>query len=192
MIVPNRNGAVASAVLVHLRVEPAHFDWRWRERPALARLAWEAVARDPLARLRRIQMESINFRPPGYHQSRHRSIGVADRIHARADGGPGCVGAAAGTSASPRPRTAWAPLRCGSAGLSRWNGLRFFGLLPLRRRKKPMCDKCIEIDKRTERYRRISASISDQLTIDRIDALVEKLEAEKAALHPRESAGPHS
>jgi hypothetical protein len=42
MIVPNRNGAVASAVLVHLRVEPAHFDWRWRERPALARLAWEA------------------------------------------------------------------------------------------------------------------------------------------------------
>jgi len=27
---------------VHLRVEPAHFDWRWRERPALALLAWEA------------------------------------------------------------------------------------------------------------------------------------------------------
>jgi hypothetical protein len=25
---PNRNGAVTSAVLVHLRVEPAHFDWR--------------------------------------------------------------------------------------------------------------------------------------------------------------------
>ena len=25
---PIRNGAVASAVLVHLRVEPAHFDWR--------------------------------------------------------------------------------------------------------------------------------------------------------------------
>jgi hypothetical protein len=40
--------------LVHLRVEPAHFDWRWRERPALALLAWEAVARDPPARLRRI------------------------------------------------------------------------------------------------------------------------------------------
>jgi hypothetical protein len=41
-----------------LRVEPAHFDWRWRERPALALLAWEALARDPLARLRRIQVES--------------------------------------------------------------------------------------------------------------------------------------
>ncbi len=23
--------------------EPAHFDWRWRERPALALLAWEAL-----------------------------------------------------------------------------------------------------------------------------------------------------
>ena len=61
------NGAVTSAVLVHLRVEPAHFDWHWRERPALALLAWEALARDPLARLRRIQVESIgttiNFRP---------------------------------------------------------------------------------------------------------------------------------
>jgi hypothetical protein len=41
-----------------LRVEPAHFDWRWRERPALALLAWEALARDPMARLRRIQVES--------------------------------------------------------------------------------------------------------------------------------------
>ena len=66
-MVPNRNGAVTSAVLVHLRVEPAHFDWRWRERPALALLAWEALARDPPPRLRRIQVQStgttINFRP---------------------------------------------------------------------------------------------------------------------------------
>jgi hypothetical protein len=83
-MVPTRNGAVTSAVLVHLRVEPAHFDWRWRERPALALLAWEAMARDPLARLRRLQAESIgttiNFRAGGYRQSRHRSIALADRI----------------------------------------------------------------------------------------------------------------
>ena len=83
-IVPNRNGAVASAVLVHLRVEPAHFDWRARGRPALPLLAWEALARGPLARLRRIQAESIgttiNFRAGGYHQSRHRSTALADRI----------------------------------------------------------------------------------------------------------------
>src|SRR6266478_6942825 len=39
---PIGNGAVTSAVLVHLRVEPAHFDSRWRERPVLALLAWEA------------------------------------------------------------------------------------------------------------------------------------------------------
>jgi hypothetical protein len=75
---PIRNGAVTSAVLVHLRVEPAHFDWRWRERPALALLAWEAVARDPLARLRRIQVESIrttiNFRPAAIT---HRDIAVS-------------------------------------------------------------------------------------------------------------------
>jgi hypothetical protein len=41
-IMPTENGAITSAVLVHLPVEPAHFDWRWRERPALALLAWEA------------------------------------------------------------------------------------------------------------------------------------------------------
>jgi hypothetical protein len=41
----NRNGAVTSAVLVHPRVKPAHFDWRWRERPALALLVWEASSR---------------------------------------------------------------------------------------------------------------------------------------------------
>jgi hypothetical protein len=40
-------------------VEPAHFDWRSRERPALALLAWEAMSCDPMARLRRIQVESI-------------------------------------------------------------------------------------------------------------------------------------
>jgi hypothetical protein len=33
-------------------------------------------------------------------------------------------------------------------------------------------------------YRRIAASINDQLTIDRIGELVASLEAEKAALHP--------
>jgi hypothetical protein len=48
----------------------------------------------------------------------------------------------------------------------------------------PMCEKCVEIDKRTEHYRRICASISDELTINGIQALVEKLEAEKASLHP--------
>src|SRR3979490_1804928 len=61
------NAARTSPVPVHLHVEPAHSDWRWRERPALALLAWEALAGDPLATLCRSQVEStgttINFRP---------------------------------------------------------------------------------------------------------------------------------
>jgi hypothetical protein len=88
-MVSNRNGAVTSAVLVHLRVEPAHFDWRWRERPALALLVWEALVRGPLARLRRIQLEStgttINFRPAAVTHRDIRSIGLTDRIQRAAD-----------------------------------------------------------------------------------------------------------
>jgi hypothetical protein len=49
-----------------------------------------------------------------------------------------------------------------------------------------MCEKCAEIDKRTEHYRRICNWIGDELTISRIRALIEKLEAEKASLHPPE------
>jgi hypothetical protein len=59
-------------------VESAHFDWRWRERPALALLAWEALTRDPVKRLRRIQVEStgttINFRPAAIT---HRQIAAS-------------------------------------------------------------------------------------------------------------------
>ena len=86
-MVPNRNGAVTSAVLVHLRVEPAHFDWRWRERPALALLAWEALARDPTARLRRIQVEStgatINFRPAAITHRDNKTVGQPDFVAQR-------------------------------------------------------------------------------------------------------------
>src|ERR1700680_72687 len=108
-MVPNRNGAVTSAVLVHLRVEPAHFDWRWRERPALALLAWEALARDPLARLRRVQVESIgttiNFRPAAIT---HRDIAasallIASRLALTA--AVDALARRAGTSAAQSPKT---------------------------------------------------------------------------------------
>jgi hypothetical protein len=59
IVTKQKTAPLPAPFLVHLRVESAHFDWRWRERPALALLAWEAMARDPLARLRRIQVESI-------------------------------------------------------------------------------------------------------------------------------------
>ena len=47
-----------------------------------------------------------------------------------------------------------------------------------------MCDKCIELDKKLEQYRRLASSITDQLTIDRINKLVKDTAAEKAKLHP--------
>jgi hypothetical protein len=47
-----------------------------------------------------------------------------------------------------------------------------------------MCEKCVEIDKKIERYRRIQQSILDQVTVDRTRELIADLEVEKAALHP--------
>ena len=48
-----------------------------------------------------------------------------------------------------------------------------------------MCEKCDEIDKKIERYRRIQARIGDQAFVDRAKDLISELEAEKAALHPK-------
>jgi hypothetical protein len=47
-----------------------------------------------------------------------------------------------------------------------------------------MCDKCIEFDKKLVQYRRIASSITDQLTIDRINRLIRDTVAERAKLHP--------
>jgi hypothetical protein len=47
-----------------------------------------------------------------------------------------------------------------------------------------MCDKCQELEKKIERYRRLTFSINDRLTIDRFNQLIKDTEAEKAKLHP--------
>ena len=47
-----------------------------------------------------------------------------------------------------------------------------------------MCEECIEIDKKIERYRRIQQAIPDQVTVDKAKELVADLEAQKAAFHP--------
>jgi hypothetical protein len=47
-----------------------------------------------------------------------------------------------------------------------------------------MCDRCARLDKKIAQYQRISFSLNDQLTVDRIKALIAELEAQKAALHP--------
>jgi|HubBroStandDraft_2_1064218.scaffolds.fasta_scaffold1146871_1 hypothetical protein len=46
-----------------------------------------------------------------------------------------------------------------------------------------MCEKCIEIDKTIAHYRWILGRVIDPLTHQAADDLIEKLEAEKIALH---------
>jgi hypothetical protein len=46
-----------------------------------------------------------------------------------------------------------------------------------------MCDKCVDLDEKIGRYRRMSNSINDQFTIERIRELILDAEAQKAALH---------
>jgi hypothetical protein len=49
-----------------------------------------------------------------------------------------------------------------------------------------MCDKCEELDKKIERYRKIILGICDQPTVERIEALIGEMQAQKAALHPEQ------
>ena len=49
---------------------------------------------------------------------------------------------------------------------------------------KVMCEKCVEIDKRIERYRRLLSGVGDQVTVERFEKAIAELEAEKIALHP--------
>jgi hypothetical protein len=50
-----------------------------------------------------------------------------------------------------------------------------------------MCDKCVELDSKIEHYRRLSAGITDQPTLDGIKNLIEEMNAQKAALHPEQT-----
>ena len=52
-----------------------------------------------------------------------------------------------------------------------------------------MCETCKELDKKIEHYETIAFSLNDQLTVDRIKALIAKLEAQKKALHPEQQYG---
>jgi hypothetical protein len=47
-----------------------------------------------------------------------------------------------------------------------------------------MCWKCEEIEKVILHYRILSARVTDRLTLEGLQQLIEKLEAEKKALHP--------
>jgi beta-phosphoglucomutase-like phosphatase (HAD superfamily) len=49
-----------------------------------------------------------------------------------------------------------------------------------------MCDKCDEIDKKTEHYRSIAARITDQPLLDGIKELIERMQNQKRAFHPEQ------
>jgi hypothetical protein len=46
-----------------------------------------------------------------------------------------------------------------------------------------MCEKCIAIDLTIERYRHVKRSISDELTMERAQDIIDELEVEKGQLH---------
>jgi hypothetical protein len=50
-----------------------------------------------------------------------------------------------------------------------------------------MCEKCIEIESKMERYRRLSSGLTDEATLDGIRKLIEQMKAQKAALHPEQA-----
>jgi hypothetical protein len=51
-----------------------------------------------------------------------------------------------------------------------------------------MCDRCVELDEKIERYRLIKSNIADQALNDAADRLIAEMEAEKDSLHPSPSA----
>jgi hypothetical protein len=48
----------------------------------------------------------------------------------------------------------------------------------------PMCDKCVEHDKKIEHFEKMLLAIGDSLTVDRLKAMIRDLQAQKATLHP--------
>ena len=52
-----------------------------------------------------------------------------------------------------------------------------------------MCERCARLDEKIEHYKKISSAMTDQLTIERIAALVLEMQTQKAALHPEGPAG---
>jgi hypothetical protein len=49
-----------------------------------------------------------------------------------------------------------------------------------------MCDRCEELDSKIERYRQLAAKVRDPLLTEGIGKLIEEMEAQKAALHPKQ------
>jgi hypothetical protein len=52
-----------------------------------------------------------------------------------------------------------------------------------RKRGNPMCDKCVDLDRKIEHYRKLASAISDPLTIEGVADLIKAMEARKVQLH---------
>lgn len=48
-----------------------------------------------------------------------------------------------------------------------------------------MCDACNQLDQKIAHYRKVMKAMTDQLTIERIAALVAELETQKTTIHPK-------
>ena len=46
-----------------------------------------------------------------------------------------------------------------------------------------MCEKCVEIDKEIERYRRIADQVTDDVTLEAIERLIAECHDKKIGLH---------
>jgi hypothetical protein len=55
----------------------------------------------------------------------------------------------------------------------------------LSHRKGVMCERCIEIDTKIERYSRMAKMINDKTALQAIDRLVADLQTQKLVLHPK-------
>jgi hypothetical protein len=49
-----------------------------------------------------------------------------------------------------------------------------------------MCEQCVEIDKKIDHYRQMASRMMDQPLLDGIKELVERMQAQKVALHPEQ------
>jgi hypothetical protein len=49
-----------------------------------------------------------------------------------------------------------------------------------------MCEKCVELDERIERYRKLIRGVSDRLTVESAKKLIDEAQARKAKFHPQQ------
>jgi hypothetical protein len=50
-----------------------------------------------------------------------------------------------------------------------------------------MCEKCVELDGKIDRYQRMASRMTDQAMLDGIKELIERMQAQKIAIHPEQA-----